>query len=168
MTTPLTPYAAVTDLQARWLNMPTDTATQNVATTLLGDAAYWLRQWFPTETGLMDSGQADATGAKLVTCAMVKRALLNADNEGVRQAADGMGGMTESRVFSNPDGNLYITTNEMTLIQGGARMKAMSMSMDVASSTSSPWHYSAIDQPGPLLYPAAALAEQFPYIVQGP
>lgn len=127
MTSPLTPYATAQDLGARWRNMPTDTASQTMVTTLLGDASYWLRQWFPSITGRIDAGQADGTGAMLLVCAMVKRAMVNADNEGVSQASDGMAGMTETRVYSNPDGNLYITSNEMTLIQGGARAKSMTM-----------------------------------------
>ncbi|MFE2998669.1 hypothetical protein ACFXG4_27160 [Nocardia sp. NPDC059246] len=167
MVSPLSPYATIQQLAARWLNMPGDTATQNTATTLLGDASFWLRQWFPTETGLMDAGQSDATGAMLVVCSMVKRALRNADNDGVSSATDGMGGMTETRVYSNPDGNLYITAQEMTLIQGGARMKAMSMTMGTPTGTG-PWVYSGIDQPGPLAYPAANIAELFPNLVEGP
>lgn len=169
MTSPLSPYAVLSDLQARWRNMPTDTATENTAATLLGDASFWVRQWFPTETGLIDAGQQDGTGAKLLVCAMVKRALINADNEGVRVASDGMGGMTESRTFSNPDGNLYILPNEMTLMQGGARMKAMSMTMGGCAGAG-PWVYQGIDFPGPLplIYSDADLALQFPYIVRGP
>ena len=168
MVSPLAPYATLADLQGRWLNMPTTTAMQATATTLLGDASYWVRQWFPTETGLIDGGQSDGTGAMLLVCAMVKRALINAENDGVRQATDGMAGMTETRVFSNPDGNLYITDNERTLMQGGSRMRAMSMSMGTTAASGSGWHYSAIDQPGGNLYPDADLAEQFPYIVRGP
>ncbi|WP_067891212.1 hypothetical protein [Nocardia vaccinii] len=129
MTNPLlSPYATVEQLGARWRNMPTDAASEATATTLLGDASFWLRQWFPSITGLIDAGQSDGTGAMLLVCAMVKRALINVDNEGVRQASDGMAGMSETRVYSNPDGSLYITANDMTLIQGGARAKSMTMS----------------------------------------
>lgn len=168
MVAPLTPYATLEDLSARWRDMPTDGPTQSTAGTLLGDASYWVRQWFPTETGLIDAGESDGTGAMLLVCAMVKRALINADNDGVRQSTDGMAGMTETRVYSNPDGNLYITDNERTLMQGGSRMRAMSMQMGASGATASPWHYSAIDQPGGNLYPDADLALQFPYIVRGP
>lgn len=163
-----TPYAQVSDLAARWRNMPSDTATQNTATTLLGDASFYVRQWFPTETAAMDAGQADPTGALILVCAMVKRALINVDNEGVSQAADGMAGMTETRTYANPQGNLYILDNEMTLIQGGARMKAMSMTMGTPP-VAQPWVYSGIDQPGPSpVDPSNNIAELFPNLVYGP
>lgn len=147
-------YATTTDLGVRWSAMPTDTASQATANALLGDASFWLRQWFPTETAAMDAGTADSTGARILVCSMVKRAMVNAENLGVRQDSQVMGPLNETRVFSNPDGNLYITDNEMTLIKGGGRMRSKTM-VGSGPSVGGTQHYSAINQPGPLLWPGA-------------
>lgn len=147
-------YATTTDLGNRWSAMPTDAASQTTAATLLGDASFWVRQWFPTQTAAMDAGTLDSTGAKILVCSMVKRAMRNEENDGVRQDTQTMGPMTEMRLFSNPDGNLYILDNEATLIQGGARMRSKAMTGS-GPSVGGTRHYGAINQPGPLLWPGA-------------
>lgn len=147
-------FAVLSDLQARWQGMPADAVTQATATALLGDASFWLRQWFPTEAAKIDANQVDGTGAKILVCTMVKRAMRNADNEGVSSASQGMGPFSESRVYSNPDGDLYITRNEATLIKGGNRVRSVRMTGTGPETRSYP-HYGAIDQFAPSLWPQA-------------
>jgi len=161
-------YATLDDLSARWSAMPTDEASETMATTLLGDASFWLRQWFPVETAQMDAGQLDPTGAVILTCTMVKRALVNAMNIGVASATDTQGPYTTTRAFSNPDGALYITSNERTLIQGGGRMAAKSMTM--GSPPRVAWHHTSINAPGPSLWPAAQVwpEQRFPFLEDEP
>lgn len=158
------PYAQVSDLQARWPGMPGDSGTQTAAGALLGDAAFWLRQWFPSQTAQYDAGTADPTGAKILSCNMVRRALQNQDNEGVASATDTQGPYSMARAFSNPDGNLYILNNEKTLIQGGDRMRSVSAAQPPGPQQSYPPDYGAIGQPGPLLWPDADLyrVQEFP------
>lgn len=114
------PYATATDLAARWRALDTVEATR--ADVLLGDASYWVRQWFPAETARIDAGDTDATGAKILVCAMVKRALIALDDDGTSSEtateAYGPFSRTQSRAFSNPQGNLYITDAECKMLQG--------------------------------------------------
>lgn len=160
------PYAQLSDLTARWPQMPSDSATQNSASVLLGDASYWLRQWFPTETAQIDASQADGTGARILVCSMVKRALINAENLGVRQDGQTMGPLTETRVFSNPDGNLYITDAEITLIKGGGRVRSVRLG-GTGSDTAGAFTWGSVS-PGPTLYPQLPVWPPFPYLPPGP
>lgn len=118
------PFATVEDLADRWRPLQPD--EQAKATTLLGDASYWLRRWFPGRTAEIDGG-ADSTGAKIVACNMVKRALMNAANEGVKNDFEGQGPFTRSKSYSNPDGNLYVTEAERAEFAGVAHAGSFRM-----------------------------------------
>ena len=108
-------FAQLTDLQARWPALPL--ANESVAVQLLADASLWLRAWFPTaETAAVDS--ADLTAAlTMVTCSIVKRAMLNADREGLTSYGETIDAYAEQVVFRNPDGNLYVTSAERQLLE---------------------------------------------------
>lgn len=119
------PYATYPDLEVRWRALSEE--EKDKAEALLGDASFWLRQWFPAETARFDAGAADATGALILVCNMVRRALQNTDNIGVSTASEAVGPFNRNRTYSNPDGNLYITAQEQTLIQSGRRAVSMTM-----------------------------------------
>lgn len=108
-------FAQLTDLQARWPALPL--ANESVAVQLLADASLWLRAWFPTaEAAAVDS--ADLTAAlTMVTCSIVKRAMLNADREGLTSYGETIDAYAEQVVFRNPDGNLYVTSAERQLLE---------------------------------------------------
>ncbi|MGZ9829867.1 Gp19/Gp15/Gp42 family protein [Tsukamurella ocularis] len=110
------PYAEVSDLEARW--RPLNDAETAVATTLLGDASYWVRQWFPAETAQIDAGEADATGVKILVCTMVKRAMIALNDDGKSSETEMYGPFMHVRAFSNPSGNLYILDSECDMIRG--------------------------------------------------
>ncbi|WP_341258220.1 Gp19/Gp15/Gp42 family protein [Gordonia malaquae] len=111
-------YATSSDLAARW--KPIDDT--NRAETLLGDAAVWLRTWFPDLDLRIASGQLDPAIPIMVSCAMVKRAMLNTDTDGAasvqRSDSAGVYSHSENRSFSNPEGNLYLTSREESLLAG--------------------------------------------------
>lgn len=98
------PFATVDDLAARWHTLTA--AESSIAQTLLDDASDVIRTTIP--------GWADASTATLkrVTCAMVKRAMIAADNVGVSQASETVGPFANSWTFSNPGGDLYLTKME--------------------------------------------------------
>lgn len=111
-------FATATELESRWRTLSTDEKAR--ATVLLGDASVWLRAWFPDLDDRIASGELDADAAKMVACAMVKRAMLDSDgmsSEETQQTA-GPFSVSNQRAFSNPEGNLYITTLERNLLLG--------------------------------------------------
>ncbi|WP_158636078.1 Gp19/Gp15/Gp42 family protein [Tsukamurella sputi] len=118
MTTPNQAYATADDLEARWRTLSDDEKVR--ANTLLADASYWVRQWFPVETRRIDAGQAESTGVKILVCAMVKRAMISLNDDGTSSETETYGPFSHTRAFSNPSGNLYILDSEAQMIQGRA------------------------------------------------
>lgn len=126
-------YATYSDLESRWRTLTPD--EQNVADTLLGDAAVWLRSWFPALDARIAAGEVDSTLPIIVSCAMVKRAIVSSSNEGASNTSttDVMGPFTSTRqvAFANPDGNLYVTAQERDMLDG---RQSGAVSMECAGS----------------------------------
>lgn len=105
-------YAQVDpDLVKRWRALSPDEVSK--AEVLLDDAAFWLRVWVP---GLGESPDGDAaTAAKLLSVAMVKRAMQAEDTElpGVQSIQETAGVYSESIRYMNPEGNLYLYAREL-------------------------------------------------------
>lgn len=124
-------FATTDDLAEGW--RPLSSAEESVAEVLLSRASIWLRAWFPDLDGRVTAGVLDAAVPRMVACSMVKRAMVNANADGVRQSAltQAMGSIqaTESRTYSNPDGNLYVTAQEADLLRGVAARTADAVSM---------------------------------------
>lgn len=102
------------DLVNRWKSLTTDEIAK--ATTLLDDAAFWLRVWVPGLGAAVDTapnGDA-ATGAKLLSVAMVKRAMIAEDHDrpGVASINETGGIYSEQITYRNPEGNLYLYDRE--------------------------------------------------------
>ena len=93
----MTAYATTTQLQSRWPAL-TDTATAGV---LLEDAGLWLRTWFPDLDARIASGVLDAGVPEMISCAMVKRAMLASEHEG--QANPQPGRLPQPRRHPVPD-----------------------------------------------------------------
>jgi hypothetical protein len=115
-------FATTDDLAEGWRAL---TSTEEaLAEVLLARASIWLRAWFPDLDDRVTAGTLDAAVPRMVAASMVKRAMLNADTEGVKQSAltQAMGSIqaTESRTYSNPDGALYVTEAEAALLSGTA------------------------------------------------
>lgn len=100
---------------------------------LFDEAALWLRAWFPDVDDRIAAGSLDAGVAAMVSRNMVKRALRSGDFDGVKQSqlTQTLGSIsaTESRTYSNPDGNLYVTAQEADLLRGVAPRTASAVSM---------------------------------------
>ncbi|HNP58424.1 hypothetical protein [uncultured Gordonia sp.] len=111
-------YATAQDLRSRWPALA-DSATAEV---LLEDAALWLRTWFPDLDARIASGAVDAGLAEMISCAMVKRAMLASEHEGQanQQSTAVMGPFTATSqvAYRNPEGNLYLTTQESDAFDG--------------------------------------------------
>lgn len=121
------PFATKEDLAAGWRQLTE--AEFAVADTLLADASYWVRLWYP-ELGPV----SDDRGPSMVVRAMVKRALLNGSSEGVgqqtRNETTGPWSHSVSQTYANPDGSLFLTKREaemLDIVTGRDRSGATSM-----------------------------------------
>lgn len=110
-------YATTADVEARWRPLSAEeTAT---AETLLEDASLIVDTWV---------SDPDVGRAKIVVCAMVKRALSGpAGGDGVSAAQQTAGPFSQSLTFSNPMGNLYVTKADKRLL--GVRGRAFAVDM---------------------------------------
>jgi hypothetical protein len=127
------PYAVLADLENRF---PRDLSSDEVtrAETLLVDASFWLGVWVPGLTEAVVGGNEDAAqAAKLLTVAMVKRALLTPaldDNPGVQSTNEVVGPFQRQVTYRNPEGNLYLYARELedlTSLLRSTRAGAVSM-----------------------------------------
>lgn len=115
-------YAGVNDLFARWRPLTPDETAK--AVTLLDDAALWLRVWVPGLAGAVTNGGDVAQAAKILSVAMVKRAMQaeDVDRPGVQSVQETGGIFSEQITYRNPEGNLYLYDRErndlLTLVTG--------------------------------------------------
>jgi hypothetical protein len=126
-------FATSADLVERW--RPLSSAEEASATTLLGDAAWWLKVWFKEFGDLVALAAADpdlAEGLKILSCSMVKRAMTSA-GDGVGQAQQVMGPFTAQISYRNPDGNLYVYAAEREAI-----LKLLGINVSGAVSMTTP------------------------------
>lgn len=108
-------YATIDDLEARYGEVPL--GLRGRAEALLGDAATILDA--RVEVDPTDEQQLERL--RLVSCAMVNRALMAAESEayGISDASYTMGPFTQSATFANPSGDLYLTKGELMLLGVG-------------------------------------------------
>ncbi len=107
-------YATVDDLVQRWPDLPE--ARFSVAEVLLGDAATLIRAYVRE-----DIGDVDPDVLVMVSCAMVKRALIGAETGGVSALDLQAGPFAERRQFSNPTGDLYLSKAEKDSLSTASR-----------------------------------------------
>lgn len=112
-------YANVEDLAARW--RPLSGAETTRATVLLDDAAVRIDAAKPPAVPL-----ADAEVRKIVSCEMVKRAMLS---NGITQQSQNSGGLFSQQVtYANPTGDMYLTREDKKIL-GVRRQTASSVWM---------------------------------------
>ncbi|WP_072814281.1 Gp19/Gp15/Gp42 family protein [Rhodococcus zopfii] len=108
-------FATHEDLSKRWKGF--DAADAAMADQLLADAAVWLRVWVPQASALAATNTDLAEALVIVSCAMVKRALLNGDNEGQSSSQETIGPFQYQVAFRNPEGNLFLYQKELDLLE---------------------------------------------------
>lgn len=106
-------YATIEDLEARYGEI-SDEGLRARADVLLEDAATMLDGRVRVDP--CDQHQADAL--RIVSCAMVNRAITAArsDDVGLAEATYTMGPFTQTATFANPGGDLYLTSGERSLL----------------------------------------------------
>lgn len=102
-------YANVQDLQNRWRTLEPDELV--TARTLLDDAATII----DTVASVDPEDELQAAAALIVSCNMVRRAMSAgaSDSYGVSQMDWTMGPFGRTEHFSNPDGDMYLTSKEL-------------------------------------------------------
>lgn len=122
------PFATPDELAKRWHGL-TDEETRS-ATELLADASDKIRQRVPEANDPKWVAAHRRTLAR-ICCAMVKRAMQQ-DSAGVpggvSQTSETVGPFASSYSWSNPDGNLYLTKEELKDL-GVARQQAFAIDM---------------------------------------
>lgn len=110
-------YATVLDLETRF--RPLSDEEKARAAALLEDAAV-----------IIDAAASSAPdhAKKLVSCAMVKRAMAMPGGEGVSSYQQGAGSYTESQQFANPTGDLYLTKSERKTL-GASKQRAFEIAL---------------------------------------
>lgn len=105
-------YATVADLEARYGEV--DESLEGRAEALLDDAATIIESRVRVDI----SDQQQLQRLRLVSCAMVNRAMQAAESDayGVSEASYTMGPFTQSASFANPSGDLYLTSGELRLL----------------------------------------------------
>lgn len=110
-------FATAADLAARWRAL--SPAEEALATTLLDDAAFWLKAWFKPYGDLEALAAEDellAEGLLIVSCNMVRRSMISGAYEGAAQVQQTMGPFSAQVSYRNPDGNLFVYDSERDTI----------------------------------------------------
>lgn len=113
------PFATVTDLQARWPDLPP--GSHDHATTLLEDASQFIVDMVPTAV------DARPGTRRRIVCAVVRRAM-EAPSEGMSQMSFVTGPFSVSQSPTNPHGDFYLTRNEKHAL-GYGKQRAFGMSV---------------------------------------
>lgn len=117
-------YATVTRVAGIW--GPLSGERMAVAENLLAAAERMIVADYPTVPARITAGTLDQELVADIEAAMVKRAMLAADMDGVKQATDVAGPWTQSRTFTNAEQALYLTAAERARLAGqtgGGRVK---------------------------------------------
>lgn len=108
-------YTTVGDVEARWRPLtPTETT---VATALIEDAEDIINvRWADLDDRVTGGSLRTATVVRVVA-AMVRRAMLNRDGEGVEQRTETVGPFGTSARYVNPSNNLYLSADEAAALE---------------------------------------------------
>jgi hypothetical protein len=109
-------FAVASDIEARW--RPLTAAEVAVANTLLDDAADMIRnRWPDIDTRLEDGSVTYATVIR-ISVGMVRRAMINGDAEGIETQSQTTGPFSVSNKYANPNGNLYLSADDIRILDG--------------------------------------------------
>lgn len=131
MTAVTLPFATVTDLQARWPDLPP--GSDEHAATLLEDASQFMLDLVPS------TADASEGTRRRIVCAVVRRAIAASQDAGMSQMSVNAGPFNVSQSPSNPHGDFYLTRNEKRAL-GDGQQKAFSLSVGGSEVVEhSPW-----------------------------
>lgn len=127
----MSPFATREDVEARWRPLTPD--EQRVASTLLDDASDMIRVRWPDTDARVTAGSLSAASLRRVVANMVKRAMMVGPLEGVDTQSQNAGPFGVSIKPSNPNANLYLSAEDVKLLDGRRGRRAFSV--DLSSGT---------------------------------
>lgn len=123
------PFAAAADLEEIWRTL--DGAEKTKAERLLAAASRKIRLQCPSWA---QAEEAEPGICKDICCNMVKRAMIAEETnpEGLSQGSQTTGPFADSWSYSNPTGDLYLTSSELADLDaaGSGRMFTVAMTGD--------------------------------------
>lgn len=108
-------YATVNDVELRW--RPLSEQESAVAAVLIEDAEDIIRGRCADLDARVTSGDLRPGTVIRVVAAMVRRAMLNRDGEGVEQRTMTAGPFGDSARYVNPNNNLYLSADEAAALE---------------------------------------------------
>lgn len=105
--------------------------------TLLPRASRMIRRLYRTVDARIAAGDLAAEDVSDVVCAMVQRALTRP--EGVESMTDIRGPFNLTQKYSNPEGGLYLTTEERAVFAAAGTASARAFAVDLAPSSARSW-----------------------------
>lgn len=115
-------FATPADVEARW--RPLTSAETAVAETLLDDASGMVRSRWPDVDLRLSSGDLLASTVVRVVANMVKRAMIVGAAEGVESQSQGAGPWSITQKFSNPNGNLFLSAEDVRALEANGTRRA--------------------------------------------
>lgn len=113
-------FATVSDLESFWRPLSTEEKAQAVFYLAAGSAM--LRAKVPGLDDKIAAGDVSDELVKFLLLQMVRRAMMSADDGvGVVQEQHTAGPFNYQRSFSNPQGNLYVSKSELSLLGVGVQ-----------------------------------------------
>lgn len=115
-------FATAQDVADRWRTLTSDEV--KVANMLASDASDMIRSRWPDVDSRIDSGALRIESLVRVVANMVKRAMLNGEVAGLSAQTQGAGPFNISQTFANPNGTLFFTADEISLLDGEPTLRS--------------------------------------------
>lgn len=109
-------FASVVDIAERW--RPLSSSEEVRADALITDASDMIRVRWPDVDDRLESGDLRIATLVRIVAGMVKRAMTVGDLTGVSQQSQSAGPFSVNATYANPDANLYLTKDDITLLDG--------------------------------------------------
>lgn len=115
----ITTYATIEDLESRYRTLTTEERAK--AQVLLEDVSVKIRQEFKRHHKDIPTDEDGIYSLKIVSCSVVKRVMSSPgfdDNIGadIKEYRTDVGILSETYGFSNPDGSMYFTKDELKML----------------------------------------------------
>lgn len=109
------PFATYADVESRWRTLTS--AEQGIADQLAIDASEMIRERWTDIDDRIATETIAATSVARVVAGMVKRAMINADAEGLESRAQAAGPFSVNDKYANPLSNLFFTSADILVFE---------------------------------------------------
>jgi hypothetical protein len=109
------PFATHADVEARW--RPLSDAEDDIADQLAIDASDMIRERWADIDDRIAAESVAATSVTRVVAGMVKRAMINADSEGLESRAQTAGPYSVNDKYANPLSTLFFTAADILVFE---------------------------------------------------